>query len=158
MLVPVNPITALRNLIELPKLNFECQEEPTKLFTISTTFSGHHYRASDPSDFDGAKLKLASQILHSYILNHHAFSNVNVSHHARIIEAKNGSLYIVGRERNVSEPADGNRYSLYELKSSGITTGVTSKLNSDGVLDYLATGINAILLHYSFIKLLIYLQ
>jgi len=147
VLVPVNPITALRNLIDLPKLNFESQDEPTQLFTVSTTFSSHHYRVSDATGFDGAKLKLASLILHSYILNH-AFSNVmNVSHHARIIEGKNnGSLYIVGQEGNAIESADEmHYYALYELKPDTKIV-VTSDLNSFKVRteipNYIATGIH----------------
>jgi len=126
-------------------LNFESQDEPTKLFTVSATFSCHHYRASDSTGFDGAKIKLASQILHSYILNH-AFSNVmNVSHHARIIEAKNGSLYIVGQEGNAIESADEMYYySLYELKPD--TKNVF--MDCTGIQNYLATGILISTIYY----------
>ena len=149
VLVPVNPIAALRNLIELPKLNFESQDEPTQLFTVSATFSGHLYKASDPTHFDGAKIKLASQILHSYILNH-AFSNdllanVTASHHARIVEGKNNiSMYIVGQETNALGSTDEMHYSLYELKP-GTKVVFTSELKSfsdrSGTPIYLATGI-----------------
>jgi len=127
LLVPVNPITALKNLIDLPKSVHESQDELTELFTVSTTFKGHQFMASDISDFYGAKLKLASQILHYYILHLHAFSSdlpINgsiTSHRAKIIEGNDSSyFYIVGQERN--EVTGSMYYSLYELKPSVFTS------------------------------------
>lgn len=147
-LVPVKPLVALKNLLDdLPKWSYESQYEPTKLFTVWATFSGHQYKTTDPCNLEQAKTKLASQILHSYILNHNPPSNLSVSHHARIIEWGKSSLYIVGQENNVNESADGALYTLYELKP-GIKMGVTSKLNAIGIPYYFATGINDILLHY----------
>jgi len=105
------------------------------------------YKATDSSDFGGAKTKLASQILHSYILNS-AFlndpsANVPPTHHAKIIEGRNYSVYIVGQEKNVQESADWMPYSLYELKP-GTNIGVTSNCDPNGTQNYIATGI-----HYS---------
>lgn len=123
----LTPIAALRNLIKLSKSVHENQDKLTNCSQSQLLLVGISLRHQTPLVLM-AKLKLVSQILHSYTL-HHAFSNdlhVNTSalQHAKIIKGKDSSFYIVGLERInfLSSSTYELYYSLYELKPSVFTS------------------------------------
>ena len=144
ILVPVNPILALKNLI--PNLVYETHSNnvsPFQTYKVCASFGGQNFEATDSYDSPNATTELARQILH-YFISDHAFakdapkscnSNSYARYCARLLEGMNNTIYIVGECKNSAS------YMLYELKP-GFKTCVTTKYDATtGRPNHVATGI-----------------